>query len=117
MRQPHQHARDTLFKQTYPECFVVLVCNNSLQGSDVAPRDGPLDIQIPPAAGRDAVLLLPSFTPDFFRYFRARESFWKTLPLVCLDKKVQVELVHALMDVVPVGCDQFLVVVDLRLRR
>lgn len=42
---------------------------------------------------------------------------WETLPLVRLYKQVQVKVVHALLDVVPVGSDQFLVVVDLRLWR
>lgn len=88
-----------------------LVCHDSLQGSDMASRDRPLDFQVPPAEDRDADLLSPS--PTLF--FCVWASFWETLPLVRLDKEVQVKVVHALLDVVPVGSNQFLVVVDLRL--
>lgn len=83
----------------------------------MAPGDRPLDFQIPPAADRDADLALPAPTLDVFIYFPARASFGESLPLVRLDKEVQVEVVHALLDVVPVRSDQFLVVVDLRLQR
>lgn len=83
----------------------------------MAPGDWPLDFQIPPAADRDADLALPAPTLDVFIYFPARASFGESLPLVRLDKEVQVEVVHALLDVVPVRPDQFLVVVDLRLQR
>lgn len=83
----------------------------------MAPGDRPLDFQIPPAADRDADLLSPSLTRGLLRYFRARASLWETSPLVRLDKEVQVEMVHAVLDVVPVRSHQLLVVVDLRLRR
>lgn len=83
----------------------------------MAPGDRPLDFQIPPAADRDADLALPAPTLDVFIYFPARASFGESLPLVRLDKEVQVEMVHALLDLVPVRSHQFLVVVDLRLQR
>lgn len=82
----------------------------------MAPGDRPLDFQIPPAADRDAGLLSPSL--GFYCVnFGARASLWETSPLVRLDKEVQVEMVHAVLDVVPVRSHQLLVVVDLRLRR
>lgn len=86
-----------------------LVCHDSLQGSDMASRERPLDFQVPPAENRDSALLSPSLTLFF--------CVWETLPLVRLDKEVQVKVVHALLDVVPVGSNQFLVVVDLQLWR
>lgn len=83
----------------------------------MAPGDRPLDFQIPPAADREADSLSPSPTLDSSLYFGAPASVWETLPLVRFHKEVQVEVVHVVLDVVPVRSHQFLVVVDLRLRR
>lgn len=82
----------------------------------MASRDRPLDFQVPPAEDRDAGLLSLSLTL-FCVCVCVLASFWETLPLVCLDKEVQVKVVHSIKDVVPVGSNQFLVVVDLRLCR
>lgn len=80
----------------------------------MAPGDGPLDFQVPPAAETQ---IYSDYFSDLFSFFRFVSSLWETLPLVGLDKEVQVEMVHAVLDVVPVGSDQLLVVVDLRLQR
>lgn len=82
---------------------------DSLQGADMAPGHRPLDLQIPPAADRRRFPLTFSDSASFICSRR------ETLPLVRLDKEVQVEMVHALVDVVPVRSHQILVVVDLRL--
>lgn len=86
---------------------------DSLQGSDIASRDRPLNLQIPPTVGRD-VLSVKSYstvthpnTCDFYEF---------SLPFVGLDKELQVELVHVVEDVVAVRSNQVLVVVDLLLR-
>lgn len=86
---------------------------DSLEGSDIASRDRPLNLLIPPTVGRD-VLSVKSYstvthpnTCDFYEF---------SLPFVGLDKELQVELVHVVEDVVAVRSDQVLVVVDLLLR-
>lgn len=86
----------------------------------MAPGDGPLDFQFPPSGDRDANLLFPPLTLDLvisFLFFLFCFVILEPLLLVGLDKEVQVEMVHAVLDVVPVGSDQILVVVDLRLQR
>lgn len=86
-----------------------MMLNNSLEGSSIASRDWPLNFQISATVNRDR-----GYSVVFFHFvFFVWASRQKTSPVIRLDKQMQVELVHVILDVLSVRCDQVVVVVDL----